>query len=286
MSRKLSVALVVTLVVALFAVPSFAADSHRVVSLNGDFTEIMYELGLEDLLVAVDATSNYPEAANDLPNIGYHGALSVEAILAYDPTIVFANEVAGPAEVLDQLEAAGVQVVVIENEGDIMAPVRNARAVGELVGAPEAGEQLAQAIEAKIAQAGERGAALDPTPRVMFFYLGSTTMQFAGGTGAPSSAMINGVGAIDAGAEAGFVGYQPVTAEAVVEAAPDVIVITERGVNVLGSVEGIYDVPGVALTPAGEKGNILVYEDGYFINMGPRTGDALLEFVGDLESMQ
>lgn len=276
----------VVLFVLLLALPMQAAAAHRIVSLNGDFTEIIFELGLSDLLVAVDATSNYPEGANDVPNVGYHGALSAEAILAFDPTIVFANDVAGPEQVLDQLSAAGVQVVVIPTEGSVEAPVKNIREVAALVGASAAGEQIAQAVEAKIAQAGARGAALDPTPRVLFLYLGSTTMQFAGGAGAPSHAMITGVNAIDAGAEAGFVGYGPITAEAVVAAQPDAIVITDRGVNVLGSVEGVYDVPGVALTPAGQKGNILVFEDGYFINLGPRTGDALLDFVGALEQLQ
>lgn len=266
--------------------PLQAAGEQRIVSLNGDFTEIIFELGLSDMLVAVDATSNYPEAANDLPNVGYHGRLSAEAILAYDPTIVIANEVAGPKEVLEQLSAVGVEVVVIPTEGSIQAPVQNIRKVSALVGAAEEGERVAQSVEAKISAAAARGKALDPTPRVLFLYLGAVTAQFAGGVDVPSHAMITGAGAIDAGADAGFVGYEPITAEAVAAAQPDAIVITERGVNLLGGVEGVFDVPGVALTPAGQAGNILVFEDGYFINLGPRTGDALLELVEALERMQ
>lgn len=269
----------------LLTVPLYAAE-ERLVTLNGDITEIIFGLGLGDFVVAVDASSNYPEPVQSLPNLGYQGALSVEAILAHQPTRVLANTDAGPAEVLQQLEAAGVEVIIIANDGTISAPVNNIRAVASLLGVEEKGEQLARSVEAKIAEAAARGRQLERTPRVLFLYLGSTRMQFGGGVGSPSSAMIEAAGAIDAGAEVGFRGYTPITAESVVAAQPDVIVVTERGINVVGSVEGVLNIPGVALTPAGQAGNIIVFEDLYFIGMGPRTGDALMEFVEALERMQ
>lgn len=269
----------------LLTVPLYAAE-ERLVTLNGDITEIIFGLGLGEFVVAVDASSNYPEPVQSLPNLGYQGALSVEAILAHQPTRVLANTDAGPAEVLQQLEAAGVEVIIIENDGTINAPANNIRAVASLLGVEEKGEQLARSVEAKIAEAAARGRQLERTPRVLFLYLGSTRMQFGGGVGSPSSAMIEAAGAIDAGAEVGFRGYTPITAESVVAAQPDVIVVTDRGINVVGSVEGVLNVPGVALTPAGQAGNIIVFEDLYFIGMGPRTGDALMEFVEALERMQ
>ena len=54
------------------------------------------------------------------------------------------------------------------------------------------------------------------------------------------------------------------------------------GVGALGGVEAIAALPGVAETPAGQSGSILVYDDGLFLNFGPRTGQALRQLILDL----
>lgn len=276
---------VLTLLLVLgLAIPLHANETQRVVALNGDITEIMFALGFDDLLVAVDASSNYPEAAQAIPNVGYQGGLSAEGILSFQPTLVIANESAGPQQVLDQLRASGVRVEIITTENTLDTPVANIRAVAALLGAEERGEALAQELEGKIALAAERGSALQPKPRILFLYLGSARMQFAGGIGSPSNAMILGAGGIDAGAEVGFRGYMPVTTEAVVAAQPDVIIVTDRGIATVGGIEGVLKVPGVAHSPAGQNRDIVTFEDLYFIGMGPRTGDALMELVEILEN--
>lgn len=278
--------LIVLFIVSILVVAPTVSAAERIVSLNGDITEIIYALGEEERLVAVDASSVYPAEANDLPNVGYQGQLSVETILTYEPTMVIANEDAGPAEVLDQLRAAAIDVHIIYAEHTLNTPVDNIRAVASLLDVQAQGEQLAQEVEQKIADAAQYGESTDEPLRVLFLYLGSAQMQFAGGKDAPSNAMITGVGAIDAGAEAGFVGFMPFTPEAVVQAAPDVLIVTERGIDTLGSVEAVLQIPGIAQTPAAEKQQVIVFEDLYFIGMGPRTGDALLELAELLTDMQ
>lgn len=263
---------------------SFAQE--RVIALSGDITEIMFGLGLEDNIAAVDASSNFPEAANDLPNIGYHGRLSVEALLAFEPDLVIAGDAAGPAEVFTQLEAVGVRVAHLPEIAGIDTPVNNIRFVADLLGEPEAGEALVAQVEGKLAQAAELAAQLPEQPRILFLYLGSTQMQFAGGTGAASHAMIEAVGAIDVGAEAGLRGFSPFSAELVVAGAPDVIVVTDRGMSAVGGIEGVLDVPGVAQTPAGENEHIISFEDLYFIGLGVRSGDALIELAEYLLEIQ
>ncbi len=280
-SRHLATALLATVLLLL---PQ--AFAQRIVSLAGEVTEIVYALGAEDLLVAVDATSNYPAAANDLPNVGYYGRLSAEALMAYEPTLVIANNQAGPAEVLDQLEAAGVQVVHIGTAPSLDTPVENIRLIAGLVGATDKGEALANELTAKLDAAAARGAELNPAPRVLFLYLGSATMQFAGGANTASNVMIEAAGGVDVGAEIGFVGNVPFTPEAIVAAAPEVIVVTERGINVMGSVDAVLQIPGVADTPAAQAGNVIVFEDLYFLGLGLRSGDALTELVDYLHSLR
>ena len=72
----------------------------RVLSIGGDITEILYALGKQDAIVAVDATSQYPDSAlKDKKNVGYMRALSTEGVLSINPTLIFASEGAGPPPV-------------------------------------------------------------------------------------------------------------------------------------------------------------------------------------------
>jgi iron complex transport system substrate-binding protein len=94
--------------------------------------------------------------------------------------------------------------------------------------------------------------------------------------------MIEGAGAVDAGAASGVFGPAPLTPEALVAAAPDVIVLPEAGLEALGGIEAFLGLPGVADTPAAQNEAFLSYDEAYFFNLGPRTGQALDEFVKDL----
>lgn len=276
------------LTAALLALVAFGGQAlaqNRIIALNGDITEFIYALGAEDQLVAVDATSNYPAEVSEVANVGYAGQLSAEVLLMHEPTVIIANDLAQPVEVLNQVAATGVEVIMTSSELSLETPFENLRQVAAIVGKEERGEELATELQAKIDEAAAAGEALSFVPRVMFLYLGSTQMQFAGGVDAPSHVMIEAAGAVDAGAEAGFVGYQPFTPEALVAAAPDVLLITERGMNVMGSLEAVLQIPGVMQTPAGLAGNILVFEDNYLLSLGLRTGDALLELVSQLEQL-
>ena len=275
------------LTVALgLAFASAQGNDNRIISLSGDVTEIIFALGEQDQLVAVDATSNYPAAANELDNVGFAGRLSAEALIAFQPTLVIATSAAQPATVFDQLRAAGVEVVFVAEDLSITTPVENIRTVAALLGAAEQGEALASEVQGKIDEAVARGQSLASQPRVLFMYLGSATMQFAAGADTSSNVMIEAAGAIDAGKEVGFVGNTPFTTEALITSAPDVLVVTDRGINVMGSVEGVLAIPGVSETPAGQSGNVIVFEDLYFLGLGPRTGDALLDLVDRLIALQ
>lgn len=273
-------------VVLGLAFASAQSADNRIISLAGDVTEIIFALGEQDQLVAVDATSVYPAAANELDNVGFAGRLSAEALIAFQPTLVIATSAAQPAAVFDQLRAAGVEVVFVAEELSTDTPVENIRTVAALVGAEERGEALAAEVKAKIDEAVARGNALMWKPRVLFMYLGSATMQFAAGADTSSNVMIEAAGGIDAGKEVGFVGNTPFTTEALVTSAPDVLIVTDRGIRVMGDVDGVLAIPGVSETPAGQNGNVIVFEDLYFLGLGPRTGDALLELVDRLQELQ
>lgn len=255
-------------------------DTSRVVSLSGSVTEIVFALGLGDLVVGVDVSARYPGGAtSQLPQVGYVREISAEGVLSLDPTLVIGNSEVGPPEVVEQLRSAGVPVLIIDApEESIDAPAAKTRAVAEALGVPDRGEQLAGEIEGRIAEAADLAAGVGEQPRVAFLYL-RTGVQLLAGANSSADTVITGAGAINVGAEIGLEGYVPVTPEALVEAAPDVILVMTDGLEATGGVDGLLEIPGITETPAGANVAVVAVDDLYLLGNGPRTGLVLIDLV-------
>lgn len=261
-------------------------DTSRIVSLNGDLTEIIFELGLGDQVVGVDVTTTYPPEAAALneqgQTVGFAQDLAPEAVLRFEPTLVVGDQQVAPPETIEQLRAAGVPVAILETQTTLAGVETKILQVGEILGVDAEARELADRVMGEITAARELAETAEADPRVAFIYVRGPQVVFLFGAGTPTQAMIEGAGAIDAGAEAGVFGPAPLTPEALVAAAPEVIVLPEAGLGALGGVDALLALPGIAETPAGQTGEFLAYDEAYFFNLGPRAGQALAEFVGDL----
>ncbi len=256
-------------------------DVSRIVPLNGDIAEVLFALDLGENVVATDISATYPDEAAALPKVGYQRTLSVEGILAQTPTVVIGNKSAGPPDVIEQLKTT-VPVVILDYPVDLTGPAAKINAVASALGVPNRGTALADetsaAIEAARAQIPEDG----ESPRAVVLYLRGTQTQMIGGADIGATALIEAAGAVDAAAEAGIERTSPITPEALVQAAPDVIITTTTGLESVGGIEGLLGIPGVAQTPAGQSRRVLDFDDQYLLGGGPRTGEALAELIGAL----
>jgi iron complex transport system substrate-binding protein len=257
-------------------------DVSRIVPLSGDVAEIVWTLGLGANIVGVDVSAVYPPELQKLPQIGFERQLSAEGILSLNPTVVIGKEQAGPKAALDQVRAAGVPVVIVAEPQTIEAPVSKIRDVAAALGLPEAGEALAAKTELEIAEAREFAATATSKPKVLFLYVRGGGTQLIGGAGSVADAIIDAAGGIDAGVAAGIQGFLPITAEAVVAAQPDVIIVPQSGVDSIGGIDALLQIPGVAETPAAKNGRILVYDDLLLLGMTPRTGAMVRQLALDL----
>ncbi len=259
-------------------------DSSRIVSLAGDITETLFELGVGENVVATDVTTTYPPEAADIPQIGFAQRLAPEPVIGLQPTLVLADEFTAPPEAIEQIRGAGIPLVVLPNPTTLEGALQKMGDIATIVGQPEAGEALAARVDGDLQAAFDMAADLGggEPPRVAYVYTRGPQVLLLFGAGMATQAMIEGAGAVDAGADSGIRGPAPLTPEALVAAAPDVIVLPEAGVQAFGGVEAFGATPGVAETPAGQIGEFLVYDEAYFFNLGPRVGQALQEFVQDL----
>ena len=261
-------------------------ETSRIVSLNGDLTEIIFELGLGDSVVGVDVTTTYPPEAAALNDqgqtVGFAQQLTAEAVLRFDPTLVIGDTQVAPPEAIDQLRSAGIPVVILDSQSTLQGVETKISQIAEILGVPEEGVTLADRVMGEIEAAQALATDDDSDPRVAFIYVRGPQVIFLFGAGMATQAMIEGAGAIDAGVVTGVFGPAPLTPEALVAAAPDVIVLPEAGLEALGGIEVLLTLPGVAETPAAQNEAFLAYDEAYFFNLGPRTGQALNEFIRDL----
>ncbi len=261
-------------------------DVSRIVSLNGDLTEIIFELGFGENVVGVDVTTTFPPEAAALNDqgqtVGFAQQLAAEAVLRFEPTLVIGDQQVAPPEVLEQLRGAGIPVVILETQTTLDGVETKILEVAEILGVPDEGSELAERVMGEIDAARALAATDDSDPTIAYVYVRGPQVVFLFGAGMPTQGMIEGAGAIDAGAEAGVFGPAPLTPEALVAAAPDLIVLPEAGLAALGGIEAFLELPGVAETPAAQNDAFLDYDEAYFFNLGPRAGQALDEFVRDL----
>lgn len=255
---------------------SRAAAAQRIVSVGGALTEIVYKLGAQGSLVATDTTSLWPESAKALPKVGYLRTLSAEGVMSMQPTVILAPAEAGPATVLQQLQAAGVRIVRANNEHTFDSMLANVALVADAIDRRKEGDTLAADLkrEWSVTRAKLAGR---PAPRVLFILShAANNVQVAGG-GTAADAMIGLAGGTNA--MTGFTGYRPLSAESAISAAPDVFLVSREGLEAVGGIDGLLTRPGLTLTPAGKARRVVALDALYLLGFGPRLPQAVAELA-------
>jgi len=249
--------------------PPEADGGARIVTMTAGLTETVFALGLGDRVVGRDLSSTL-EAASGLPIVTSGHDVSAESVLALRPTLVLVDEDTGPKEALEQIEAAGVTVTTVEKAVTIGEIVPRVIAVAEVLGVAERGRAVAEEIEDELTSIEWPTA---DRPVVSFLYLrGTASVYLLGGPGAGPDSLIVAAGAADGGVAAGLdQPFTPLTPEALVAAAPDILLVTTTGLESVGGLDGMLTLAGVAQTPAGQARRVIAIEDGLLFSFGPRT---------------
>lgn len=273
-------------IVALASLPAAAqelhpfADSSRLVSIGGSLTEIIYALGEEGKLIARDQTATYPEAAAALPDVGYMRQLAPEGVLSVSPSALLVIEGSGPPEALEVLSHAGVEYQTVSESFSHDGILTKVRAVGQALGVPDKAEALASELDTALKAVEQRTADITTRKRVLFVLSAEGGKIQASGTGTAADGIIALAGAVNAIDE--YSGYKALTEEAIIEAAPDVILMMDRGGDHSASNADLIGNPAIALTEAGRNHAIIRLDGAYLLGFGPRTAEAVSDLVDAL----
>jgi iron complex transport system substrate-binding protein len=286
---------------------------RRIVSLLPSATEIVYALGLDDALVGVTFECDYPAAARtkrvvsdtSLPS-GLSPAeidravtertdahesiytLDEGALRALDPDLVLTQDLCAVcavdvSEVTDALEHLGCHAQVLTLDPQTLDEVlTDIQTVADVTGRTERGRDAIAALRDRLAQVA---AAVDGLPRPRVFALEWTDPPFNAGHWLPD--MVTAAGGEPVLARAGAYS-EAVTWPAIVDAAPDVVVVAPCGYGLAGTLELLEDPDlraQLAATPAGAAGQVWAVDaSSYFVRPGPRLVDGVEILAGILHS--
>ncbi|BAJ33123.1 MULTISPECIES: ABC transporter substrate-binding protein [Kitasatospora] len=260
------------------------ASAERIIPLNGSLAELVFSLGLGGRAVARDVSTTFEQAAK-LPVITQAHEVSAEGVLSLRPTVVLADRSTGPAEAVEQIRAAGVPLIVLDDPKELADIDTRIDAVATALGVPDAGARLKERTRTRIDEVRAHLPATGATrPKVAFLYLrGSASVFLLGGPDSGAPSLIEAAGGEDAGTAAHLTGdFTPLTSEALVKAAPDAILVMRKGLDSVGGVDGMLKLPGVAQTPAGLDRRIVSIDDGRLLSYGPRTPQVLRDLATQL----
>ena len=259
---------------------SSPSGAQRIVSIGGTVTEIIHALGEGERVIAVDSTSTYPKSAADKPDVGYIRQLSAEGVLSQKPDLIIAEAGAGPADAIAILKASGVALVSIPTPPEAEAIAAKVRAVGAAIGTPNAAEKLATDVDAGLSALKQKIAAIsEPKKRVLFALSLSNGRIMAAGTNTSADAIIRLAGGVNAAGDA--TGYKPLSDEAVIAAAPDVVLVMDNPQLHL-TAEEAFALPALQTSPAAKTGAFIAMDGLYLLGLGPRTPAAALDLAARL----
>jgi iron complex transport system substrate-binding protein len=254
-----------------------AAPTPRLVSLSGTISEIVCALGRQGQLVGVDVTSTYPAALEKLPKVGHSRNISAEGVLALTPTLVVGTTESLKPEVAEQLKSAGVKVLLFKQEYSVAGTRKLVADVAAAFGASAQVPAVLKQLDADLAKVKKPTKA----PKVLFIYARGTGTMLVAGTGTQAGKIIQLAGGQNAVTD--FADFKPLTAESLVAANPDVLLLFDSGLASLGGKAGLLNVPGIAQTNAGKNGRVIEMDGQLLTGFGPRLGQATAELAGKLK---
>ncbi|MFZ0729523.1 MAG: cobalamin-binding protein [Methylovirgula sp.] len=237
---------------------------QRIVCLTEETVETLYLLGEESRIVGVSGYAvRPPQVRREKPRVSAFVSADIPKILGLEPDLVLCFSDL-QAEIAAELTRVGVAVHVF-NQRDVAGILAMIRTLGALVGAPEKGATLADSLAERIDKTVAATPA-SPRPRVYFEEW--------------DDPLICGIGWVSelieiAGGKDVFPHLRKeksakdriVTPDAVIAAAPDVILASWCGKKVVP--EKIRARPGFEQIPAVRDGRIVAIPSSLILQPGP-----------------
>ena len=252
----------------------------RIVSVSKQLTEIIFAVGGDTALVGVDISSTWPSAAKKITAVGYHRALNPEGIISLNPGAVWNDGNWGPQPTIEQLKKVGIPLRQFDGGATIDSTKQLIRQVAAEFHNPKAGDSICDRLDRDMARADSlrKTYANQPQLKVLVIHFGQAANQyFVLNHRGTQQQMLEWAGATNVADTAQK--WKNLSAEVIAKSQPDVILATDYGFDLQGSLEKFKQLPGVALSPAAKNNRIYRIEEHDLVYLGPRTGQNVYSLI-------
>lgn len=254
---------------------------EQIVAMGPSLTETLFAIGAGPQVEAVDDNSNYPAEAPKTTMSAYQP--NAEAVAAYKPDlVVITNDENGLVASLGKLK---IPALVLPAPATLEEAYAQMLTLGKVTGHVADAEKVVATTKDRIAEAvasvpaGVKGRKVYHELDDKFFSVTSST--FIGRIYAEFG-LVNIADASDKAVSTG--GYPPLSAEYVVAAAPDLIVLADTKCC-QQSAETVSKRPGFAAVPAVKNGAVLAADDDIVSRWGPRIADFAEAVAAELQKV-
>ncbi len=246
----------------------------RIVSMSPTATEMLFAIGAGDQVVAADSYSNYPSDAPTTKLSAYEP--NAEAIANYEPDlVVYAEDPGDLQSSLDKLKIPAISEPAAATLDDVYAQIEQ---LGQATGHPDEASAQVDALKTKIKsvvdEVGDAGKGMTYYYELDDTYYSVTSNTFIG-------AVLGELGLknIADAAKGASSGYPQLSAEYIVQADPDLILLADTKCCAQDA-EKVAKRPGWQDLTAVQNGGVVELDDDVASRWGPRIAD-LLQQVGD-----
>lgn len=246
---------------------------RRVVSLSPGATEILYAIGAQQTLVAVDNNANYPPEVSTLSGRVDAYQPNIEAIAAFEPDLVIvANNIDGIVEALDRLSIPVLYIDLdtqVKSVDDVFGQIG---LLGRLTGTDAAASTLLGNLNARVDAIEARMQALASQDAPAFYHeLDGELYSISNDTFIGSLYRI--LKARNIAGDGGGIAYPQLTQEAIIAENPDIIVLADEAFGV--TIDSVKSRPGWDAIKAVRDDQIFSIDPDIISRPGPRIVDAL-----------
>jgi iron complex transport system substrate-binding protein len=239
---------------------------RRIASQYWSIDEYLYSIVPPERVVAVSESAYLQGISNVLEAVNKYKpviAADPEKVLRANPDLIIVSS-GGRSDYTSLVRSSGIPLYRMFIDFTTLEQVEDyIRLIGYLTGEDDRADEVAARFHADIQRARSLKPANARTPRVMG--LGG---QYSYGSHTLFDDIIKTLGAVNPSAQAGLKGYDMINGEQLARWNPDWIIAGGNG-SLDATRKRILADPGVALTEAGRRGQVLVMPNNLFLPMSP-----------------
>ncbi len=254
--------------------PRPGREPRRIVSLAPSVTETLFALGLGERVVGATRYCDYPPEALKVARVGGYLDPDYEAVAGLKPDLVIGLTASEHGPVGANLAQLGLRHMAVD-QGTVDGLLESIPAIGRACGAEPAAKRMAGELRARMDAVARRTAEL-PRPRVLVSFgrtMGSESVKevYVAGCDGYYDRLISLAGGVNAYSRSAPL-FPKVTAEGLVDLAPDVIVdlVPDLGEKQLSREAVLAEWRAIEALEAVRRGRVYVLSGDYVEVPGPR----------------